>query len=212
MNLRLNFILLSLAASSCGISDSQWEKVRLQLEGIKKSDQQYRPQMDSIGKIEGWDSKAVEALWEKQKDLDSVNLISIDQIISKFGYPPKSKVGALTEVPLAILQHANDSTMGTYYEVIIGAGKNGDLRMRDVAQYQDHVLMMKRQPQEYGTQIWIDFKEDIATGKRYDSLYLWPVRDMDHINERRFSVGLDSLQSHLRRYSIDPTKGYLIRR
>lgn len=212
MNLRLHFILLAVAVSSCGISDSQWDKVRAHLSEIKKNDQRYRPQMDSIGRVEGWGSKAVEALWEKQKALDSANLVAIDGMISKYGYPPKLKVRDMVDVPFLVIQHANDSAMATFYEVIIGAGKNGDLRMNDVAQFQDHVLMVNKQPQEYGTQIWIDFKEHKTTGERYDSVYLWPVRDHTKLNAKRLSVGLDSLESHLGRYGIDPAKGYLIRR
>ncbi len=212
MNLRLHFVILAVAVSSCGISDSQWEKARVQLAEIKKSDQRYRPQMDSVGRVEGWGSKSVEALWEKQKALDSANLVAIDRLISQYGYPSKLKVGDMVEVPFLVIQHADDSAMATFYEVVIGAGKNGDLRMRDVAQFQDHVLMVNKQPQEYGTQIWIDFKEYKATGERYDSVFLWPVRDRTQLNEKRLSVGLDSLESHLRRYGIDPAKGYLLRR
>lgn len=212
MNPRLHFIFLAVTVSSCGISDSQWDKVRVQLAEIKQNDQRYRPQMDSVGRVEGWGSKTVEALWEKQKVLDSTNLVAIDRMISTYGYPPKLKVGDMVDVPFLIIQHATDSAMATFYEVIIGAGKNGDLRMKDVAQFQDHVLMINKQPQEYGTQIWIDFKEDKSTGEQYDSVYLWPVRDHTQLNEKRLSVGLDSLESHLRRYGIDPAKRYLLRK
>ena len=212
MNLRFSLSILALTAASCGISDSQWEKVRIQLAEVKKSDQRYRPQMDSVGRIEGWGSKAVETLWEKQKAIDSTNLIAVDRIITKCGYPPKSKVGELSDIPFVVIQHADDSTLITYYEVIVGAGKNGDLKMKDVAQFQDRALMMQKLPQEYGTQVWIDFKEDKITGKRYDSLYLWKVRDFAHVDKKRSSVGLDSLDKHLGRYGIDPAKGYLIRR
>ena len=213
MILRLHIIIiLAVAVSACGISDSQWEKARVQLSEIKKNDQRYRPLMDSAGRAEGWGSKTVEALWEKQKALDSANLVAIDRLISQYGYPSKLKVGDMAEVPFLVIQHADDSAMATFYEVVIGAGKNGDLRMRDVAQFQDHVLMVNKQPQEYGTQIWIDFKEYKATGERYDSVFLWPVRDRTQLNEKRLSVGLDSLESHLRRYGIDPAKGYLLRR
>lgn len=204
-------VAMILWCSACGVSDSTWEVVREELGAIEKKDLQYRGQMDSIGKVEGWQSKSIEALWEKQRILDSANLAAIDRILTRYGYPPKAKVGDLASVPFVVIQHANDSAMATYYELILGAGRDGDLRMHEVAQYQDHVLLTEHQPQEYGTQIWIEFKQD-ASGDRYDSIYLWPVRDRAHVNEKRLAVGLDSLESHLRRYGINPAEGYLIRK
>lgn len=202
---------LMLLCTACSVSDSTWEDVRKELAEIQQKDQQYRGQMDSIARLEGWQSKSVAMLWDKQKALDSANLAAVDRIITRYGYPPKSKVGDLAVVPFSVIQHADDSTLSTYYELIVGAGKDGDLRMRDVAQYQDHVLLTERQPQEYGTQIWIEFKKD-ASGASYDSVYLWPVRDREHVNEKRLAVGLDSLETHLRRYGIKPSEEYLIRR
>lgn len=204
-------VALILLCTACNVSDSTWESVRKELAEIKQKDQQYRGQMDSIAKLEGWQSQAVAILWEKQKVIDSANLAAVDRIITRYGYPPKAKVGDLSVVPFSVIQHADDSTLSTYYELILGAGKDGDLRMRDVAQYQDHVLLTEKQPQEYGTQIWIEFKKD-ANGASYDSVFLWPVRDREHVNEKRLAIGLDSLEAHLRRYGIKPSEEYLIRR
>ena len=209
-----NVILITLLTSiliSCSISDDEWKKLGSKLEAIKKEDQRYRSKMDSVGKVEGWQSKTVENLWEKQRILDSANLKQLDELIDKFGYPPKVKVGDLSYVPFQVLQHSDDSTMATYFDLIVGAGKNGDLPMREVAQFQDRVLVARKQPQDYGTQISMEFKQNPKTGTQYDSMYLWEVRDIKNVNTRRISVGLDSLEIQLRRYGIDPLKRYLIR-
>jgi hypothetical protein len=211
MKSAIQFIVLISVLSGCSISDKDWKNLGDQLEAIKKEDLRYRSKMDSVGKVEGWQSKTIEQLWEKQRILDSTNLKQLDKLIDKFGYPSKARVGDLSYVPFQVLQHADDSTMATYYDLIIGAGKNGDLPMREVAQFQDRVLVARKQPQDYGTQISIDFKQHPKTGMKYDSMYLWEVRDIANVNERRIKAGLDSLEAQLKRYGIDPSKRYLIR-
>jgi len=209
----VTFLFWGILLSSCsGIPDSAWDRARMELSTIRTMDRRYRKSMDSVGRAEGWQSKAVVELWEKQRSLDSANLVALDQIITKYGYPPSNKVGELSQVPLDVLRHANEAIRAEYLNLVIGAGKNGDIPMRDVAVYYDEVLMMQRVPQEYGTQVWIEYKDNPATGERLDSLYLWPVRDFPNVDKRRLSVGLDSLAQHLRRFGMDPEKKYLIRK
>lgn len=198
--------------AGCGPSDATWEKVRVELVEIREKDQRYRALMDSVGRNEGWDSEALRSLWSKQHALDSENLASVDRILTRCGYPPQTKVGDLVDVPFEVIRRADDSTLSTYYEVIVGASREGGLNKREVAQYQDNVLMIQRFPQEYGTQIWVEFVEDSKTGKSYDSVFLWPIRNPESVDARRNSMGLDSLTNHLRRLGIDPAKGYVIRK
>ncbi len=211
---RLFAILLfvTLLSGCARIPDAAWEDARAKLEAMRNLDQQYRKSMDSVGRKEGWQSKAIADLWEKQRRLDSVNLEALDELISRFGYPPRSKVGDLCQVPFDLLRHSDESIRAQYVDMIVGAARDGDLLMRDAAAFQDEVLMMQRVPQEYGTQVWIEYKENRHTGDRYDSLFLWPVRDLPNIDARRHSVGLDSLSQHLRRFGMDPKLKYLIRK
>lgn len=204
-------ILIHLLASCAGVSDAAWEKVKAELATLRDQDQRYRMMMDSIARQESWQSKAVEELWEKQRVLDSINLAAIDQLISRYGYPPASRVGELSRVPLDVIRHADEGVRADYVDLIIGAAKNGDLLMREAAAFQDEVLMNQRVPQEYGTQVWIESKENAKTGERYDSLFLWPIRDPANIDARRLSIGLDSLSHHLRRFGMEPGKNYVIR-
>lgn len=201
---------VTLFTFSCQVSEGEWSDVKEQLTDVKHKEQKYRSVMDSVGQTEGWQSKQIEILWAQQKVLDSLNLMLVNRVIDRFGFPSKDKIGDLTETIFTVLQ--NDKNMADYYELIVGAGKKGDLKMIDVAPYQDRVLLARRVPQEYGTQVWIDYKTDPKTGERYDSLYLWEVRDPAHVNERRLAAGLDSLETALRRFNIDPKTGYLIRR
>ncbi len=201
-----------LAATGCSVSEKDWQTVSAELSAIRERDQRYRTKMDSVARVEGWSSDAVEKLWEEQRILDSVNLASLDRIITRFGYPSKQNVGDLSSVPFEVLSHADDSIMTSYLNLILGAAKNGDLRMDQVAVYEDKVLVTLQQPQEYGTQIWIDFKVNPKTGERYDSVYLWPLRNPELIDSKRVGVGLDSLSKQLRLFGIDPDKGYILRK
>lgn len=207
-----SLLLLVGLVTTCSVADSNWVEVKTQLSAIREKDKQYRTRMDSIGLVLGWQSPLVEELWEKQHVLDSINLVEVDEIITRYGYPPKDRVGDLSDVPFDVIRHSDPAVMATYLEIVVGAGRNGDLRMDQVATFEDRVRISQRQPQEYGTQIWIDFIEKEKTQERYDSIYLWPVRDRENIDARRHSVGLDSLNEHLMRYGIDPTKGYLLRK
>lgn len=198
--------------TSCTVSDNTWRQVKAQLVIIGEKDQRYRSKMDSVAKVQGWGSKAVEELWEKQRKLDSVNIGEVDVLITRYGYPSREHVGDLSEVPFNVIRHSGDSIMATYLQLIVGAARNGDLRRDQVAFFEDRVLVGLKQPQEYATQIWIDFKENPVTHERYDSVYLWPVRDPARVESKRAAVGLDSLTKQLRHSGLDPAKGYLLRK
>jgi hypothetical protein len=212
MHARLFIPVLVSLAVACSPSEKAWQEAKLKLEQIRERDQRYRNQMDSIGRIEGWRSEAIERLYVEQQKLDSVNLAEVEAIIDRFGYPPKDRVGDLATVPFDVIQHSVDSVMINYLEVVGGAAANGDIPKSQAAIFHDRTLIAMRQPQEYGTQIWIDFIEDKKTGERHDSVYLWPVRNPDTVDERRLGAGLDSLAVHLRRYNIDPARGYLVKK
>jgi hypothetical protein len=205
-------LVLIFIVLACGPSETTWQRAKTQLEQIQERDQRYRKQMDSVARIEGWQSEDVARLYDEQQKLDSVNLAEVEQLISRVGYPTKARVGDLTSVPFDVIQHSGDSVMINHLELILGAGANGDLPMNQVAAFHDKVLVALRQPQEYGTQIWIDFVKNKKTGEQYDSVYLWPVRNQGTVDARRISAGLDSLAVHLRRYNIDPSQGYLLKK
>lgn len=207
-SLILGLMLLALA---CHKPDD-WTNLKTELLAIQEQDQRYRKQMDSLGRLVGWQSDAVEQLYDKQRLLDSANLNSIERIIDEFGYPSKEHVGELSIVPFEVIEHCSDSVKINHLELILGAGAHGDIPMRQVAVFQDKILLAQRQPQEYGTQIWIEFIENQKTGERYDSVYLWPVRNVATVDQRRHEVGLDSIAIQLRRFNIDPKKGYVLKK
>jgi hypothetical protein len=212
MHVRLSFAVLVFLTLACAQPDKAWQDAKEKLERIREQDQRYRKQMDSIGRVEGWQSEAIERLYDEQRKLDSVNLAEVEAIIDRLGYPSKDRVGDLAIVPFDVIQHSGDSVMINYLEVIVGAAANGDIPKSQAAIFHDRTLIAQRQPQEYGTQIWIDFIEDKKTGERHDSVYLWPVRNLSTVDERRMGAGLDSLAVHLRRYNIDPARGYLVKK
>jgi hypothetical protein len=75
-----------------------------QLDEILNDDQRLRMKMQ-----DGIKSEEYEALWQEQKKLDSLNLIKVQDIIEKYGYPGNEAVGydhAFT--PLLVLHHQAD--------------------------------------------------------------------------------------------------------
>lgn len=203
---------LLLIVAACAPDDSAYQALKDELTTIRERNQRYRMHMDSVARKEGWQSDAVAELYEKQRELDSVNLAAIDGIITRFGYPSKARVGGLSTVPFEVLRHCDEPVKADYLDLVVGAGQSGDIPMNLVAVFEDRVLVSQKQPQRYGTQIWIEFVEDRKTGERYDSVYLWPVRNPGSVEARRAAAGLDSLTDQLRHYGIDPSKGFLLRK
>ena len=87
-----------------------------QLEQIEKDDQELRVQMNakSITK------KEEANLWIKQNKLDSINLIKVEAILVKYGYPKIEKVGYdLANTVWLVLHHQSDIKVRDKYQKLI---------------------------------------------------------------------------------------------
>ncbi len=202
--------LALLILTSCAKPEPDWNALKSQLDEIGRNDQLYRGAMDSIGVKYGWQSTEMQALWAKQMKLDSSDLAQVEIIISTVGYPPSARVGTSNEAIFYTLQHSPDSIMVKHYDLITKAGDDGELKKSIVALYVDRVLMNKGEPQLYGSQIRMEYKTDFK-GQKYDSVFLWKLKDPDHITEMRTKMGLPPLAEYLKHFEIDPAKGYIIK-
>lgn len=207
---KLVYLLLVLLCACEKKSEPDWEALKSQLEVIGEDDQLYRDDLDSVANRFGWQSLEMQALWGKQKKLDSADLAQVEMILSTYGFPPSAKVGKSNEAIFYTLQHSPDSIMLKYYDVITKAGDDGELPKSVVALYVDRVLMNKGEPQIYGSQIRVEYKTD-AKGQKYDSIFLWKLKDPEQVEGLRTKMGLPPLRDYLKNFEIDPDKGYLIK-
>lgn len=173
------------------------DALRKQLDSIYANDQMYRQAMvmqpgrerDSIAKELGISADDVtDHFGRLQNEIDSINLLKVELIFHKYGYPGKSLVGQPTnESAYYVIQHSGK--IEKYFPLIEKAGQKGELAFPLVAMMQDRMLMGQGKEQVYGTQFAGVASQDSITGERKISWFLWPVKDYEHVSERRKNAG-----------------------
>lgn len=191
--------LLLFIISGVTISAQSSINVELKQELIKieKDDQDLRrlffypkifeAKSDSLQKAYGLEgSKLKDALSNRMKENDSINLVKIESIIEKHGYPGKSLVGQYqSDVAWAVIQHSGEEIIGKYLHILKSAADNDELSFTAYALSLDRYLMYNDKPQIYGTQgnkVKLKGIEDLQT-------IIWPIENPDGVNKLRKKVG-----------------------
>lgn len=144
------------------------------------------------------------AKFNLMRKFDSINLIEIESIISKYGYPSKNEVGDTNKAIFYVIQHSNK--IDKYLPLFRKASENGDLKKTALAMMEDRNLMEKGLPQIYGTQV------HGRPNKKGVYVYIvWPIKNPDSVNIRRKEIGFtetvekyaEQLDVKYKVYSID---------
>ncbi|MCX2429173.1 DUF6624 domain-containing protein [Pedobacter sp. GR22-10] len=133
-----------------------------------------------------------ENLWKVMNEIDSVNLIKIEAIISKYGYPGKSMVGEPTNTAAFFVIQHSPNLIPKYYPLIEKAGKAGELPFKYTAMMLDRKLSNEGKEQLYGTQIYGVKILNKITGKKDFFRYVVPIKDTKNVNKRRKKAGFDT--------------------
>jgi len=123
---------------------------------------------------------------------DGQNLSWLRQVIADVGWPGKSLVGEDgAQAAWLLAQHADSDPafQRRCLDLLTAAAERGEATIVQQAYLTDRVLLHEGKPQEYGTQA-------IARDGRFEPRKL---RDPDHVDQRRASVGLGSLAEYLAR-------------
>lgn len=218
----ISTVMISLV--SCAVSESSKMKLKDELTSILASDQELREAVENQ-KISTDKKQQILAkynlkpedflsikVWETVKKLDSVNLIEIERIIKKHGYPGKSLVGEpLNEAAFYVIQHADTKAMEKYFPILERAGEKGEISNRKVAMMQDRILMDHEKEQIYGTQIGGRLFIDSETKKEEWKYFLWPVKDYNKINALRQKMGFtNTVEEYVKQFGIDTQHQYTI--
>ncbi|WP_316803248.1 DUF6624 domain-containing protein [Pedobacter nototheniae] len=164
-----------------------------ELSEIRKKDQDLRLELDGIRKKNGPNTDEEKALWKKINALDSVNVIRVTDIIDEKGWLSPEKIGYKGNQTLfLVIQHAKLSVQQKYLPVMRIAVKKGHALARDFAFLEDRVAMRTGKNQIYGSQTTLDKTSSIY--------YLYPVADVDHLDERRAKVGLESIADYMKSF------------
>ena len=199
---RYSLVLLLFVFGFCRAQGTIDEDLKKELDGIYKSDQILREYIDS----ETTDSRKLQILNEtgySRDDLangkvymimntrDSINLIRIEEIIAKYGYPGKTLVGEPTnETAWYVIQHTNK--IANYFPMIQEAGASNEIPFTMVAMMHDRLLMQEVKEQLYGTQGAGMYILNPTSGKKEFWHYIWPIQNAESVNELRKEAGFTS--------------------
>ena len=127
---------------------------------------------------------------ERDKEVDRVddqNIIELEEIIAKHGWPGKTLVGLKGSGAVwTVLQHSEHATLKKHLPLMMKAAEAGDVDGGLLATSVDRVLVGDGLPQVYGTQ----FQE--VDGQWVPR----PIEDEANVDARRKSVGLGPLAEY----------------
>jgi hypothetical protein len=174
---------------------ADWEHVRRALVDMTESDQRPRLEMEALwvdARARGVpvDKQHEEIIFNRMQAQDAENEATFDQILRDYGWPPRSRVGgdgAL--IAFLIVQHAPHAKQVVYLPLIREAVAHHEAEAADLALLEDRVNLVEGRKQVYGSQV------DIR-----DGVTLRDVKDPDHLDERRKSVGLGPICEYLAQF------------
>ncbi len=170
--------------SSEAISPERAQAVK-DLEAMASSDQLYR------GRSTTGDLTPDE--WAKQNAIDDANMKRLAQIIDAYGWPGLRFAGAASHSSFLVLQHADPESQRKYLPLLRQAVARNDALGSSLALLEDRVRIREGKPQLYGSQL---------IGR---PLQFAPIEDEPHVDQRRRSVGLESLADYAKRFGITYT-------
>lgn len=171
------------------------QALKQQLVVIYTTDQQPRLQFDSVSRVYGQNSVQMQQLWQHIHQMDSLNLVKIEQIIQQYGYPGQRLVGSKqANTAWLIIQHSPLAIQEKYFPLIRQAADQGEMSKTNMALLMDRIRVYKGQKQLYGTQVNIG-----PTGqKSFD-----PIEDELNVNKRRAEIGLGPLEDYARQFGFE---------
>ncbi|MDY3547022.1 hypothetical protein PG291_00180 [Riemerella anatipestifer] len=217
-----SLILTLLLLTSCSVTQKQKENLKNELSLILKSDQELRelftPDLKPERKNEILKSynisedKFQKFGWNLTVKNDSINLIKVEKIIKKYGYPGKKLVGEkLNTAVWYVIQHSKLPVIEKYYPLMIKASENGDLGKEHIVMMKDRMLMYQGKEQIYGTQGAGRLFINPETKKEEWVNFIWPIKNPENVNELRKSMNIKtSIEDYAKSMGIDYSKKYTL--
>ncbi|MBO0934820.1 DUF6624 domain-containing protein [Fibrella aquatilis] len=99
-----------------------------ELEQIFHADNQPRLHADTLAKQYGYNSPNVQPIYAEMRKADSINLIKIEHIFNKYGYPGRKLVGDKQSITAwLVIQHASLELQEKYLPIMEKAAATGEL-------------------------------------------------------------------------------------
>lgn len=156
-------------------------EIDFQDQSIRKKLFEYEQQQnkDSIG-----------SLISKILEVDSINLVKVENIIQKNGWPSISKVGRNGNNTIWLVVQHNPKIQEKYYPLLKQSVRKGESSKTHLAYLEDRInAFIKNKKQKYGTQYnW---------NKTTDKNELWPLKySIKRTNKLRAKLGLISIEEN----------------
>ena len=149
--------------------------------GLKNADLEFRDKLIQSGQpSDGYN--------EEMKELHNRNAKTLNEIIDKIGYPTSDKVGKeASEATWLVIQHSigQPDFMKKCVKLLEVAVSENKANSKNLAYLTDRVAVFEGKPQLYGTQFDWDENGELSPN-HFD--------DLQKVNQRRKSVGLNSLE------------------
>ena len=163
---------------------------------LSAADQTLYSEISLAKKKYGIDSKEVQSLWKRKKEVNSKNQLILENLLSEKGWPLRSQVGLeACRSAFLIIQHSDINKMKKYIPTIKKLCNEGEGSCQAFALLYDRIKTIEGKPQRYGTQVRYNKK-----GKRYE---LFPLENEGiMVHEYREWAGLSSLEDYVDQWDI----------
>ncbi len=120
---------------------------------------------------------------------DKANQVALIALVERCGWPTVDQVGSKAAgAAFLIVQHATPELRSRYYPSIEADWSRHPEHREAIALMQDRMQVEQDRPQRYGTQLY----------KQGDTYVLFPIEDVEHVNQRRAQFGLPGMCEYLR--------------
>lgn len=171
-----------------------------QLDSIGIVDQLYRGQLGTTRAKFAADSSQqgieLRKLFKLMEQTDSLNLITVDSIINKYGWLGAEEIGESANATLfMVIQHAGLKTQEKYLPIMRIAAKNKKLKATSLALLEDRIAMFQGRKQIYGSQVAWNLKTNKYT--------IMPLLDPENVDVRRAEIGLGPYSAYLSEMNLE---------
>ena len=152
--------------------------------------------VDSLNAMVARDQAIRMAPWseeniQKMDVIDSTNTAHLKALIAQYGFPTWGLVGyAASGQAWLIAQHSNPEFLAEFLKSYRKAVKENNAEKTNLALMEDRHRMNEGLPQLYGSQL-------------FGHNAFFPIANIDGIDERRQSMGLEPIKEYARRFNLD---------
>lgn len=170
--------------------------VRARLEDIRRTDQVYRLQLDSLVRKAhlDWRSREVQHILPLMAYQDSLNLEYVKGVLRRYGWLSIAQVdSAANEAIFLVIQHADSLTMRAAFPLLVQSYETFGSPAEYYAMMLDRLLAESGKEQVYGTQI-----RPADSNGHFEP---FPVADPAMVDVRRRRLGLPPLNEYLEQWN-----------